>query len=276
VTRTLHERAFAKVNLVLQVGPPRDDGLHPICSLLAPVDLADELTVAEGNGSGDQVHCPGLPDETLCRSAVEALRGALPHLPPLEITIDKRIPVAAGLGGGSADAAAVLRAGNELAGSPLDADRLRELAAGIGSDVPSQVEEGPALIGGVGEKVEAVGLEPLSLVLVPQAQGLSTADVYAELDRIGRYREHPAPDELRELASAPLADLARGIENDLEAAALSLRPELEAVLAGLRQAGAMVAAISGSGPTAFGLLAGPDEAERAAAEVGGALAVATR
>src|SRR5213078_1145567 len=105
-------------------------------------------------------------------------------VPPLRVTIEKRIPVAAGLGGGSADAAAVLRAANELGGRPLGYDRLREIAAGLGSDVPSQVEPGPAIVTGVGEEVEPVALPDAALVLVPAADGLAAAQVYAELDRL--------------------------------------------------------------------------------------------
>jgi 4-diphosphocytidyl-2-C-methyl-D-erythritol kinase len=276
VTGQLHERAFAKVNLVLQVGQPRGDGLHPMCSLMASLDLADQLTISEARGAEDVVHCPGVPDETLCRRAAEALRGAVPGLPPLDVSIEKRIPVAAGLGGGSADAAAVLRAGNELAGSPLSMHELRKLAAGIGSDVPSQLEPGAALVGGVGERVAPVELARLAMVIVPQREGLSTPDVYAELDRIGSYRAQLAPEELRHIAAAPLDELAGAVENDLQAAALSLRPELQHVLERLRAAGALAAGISGSGPTAFGLFRSPEDAERAAYELDGALAVRTR
>lgn len=272
----LHERAFAKVNLVLHVGAPRSDGLHPLCSLLASVDLADELTVAPSARGGDLVRCPGVPDESLCRRAAAALREALPDLPPLEISIDKRIPVAAGLGGGSADAAAVLRAANELAGSPLSADALRRLAAGIGSDVPSQVQPGHALIAGVGERVERVELPELALVLVPQDGGLATEDVYAELDRIGRHRRELSPAALRRIASGPIDELAAAVENDLQAAALSLRPGLQPVLDQLRHKGALAAAVSGSGPTAFGVFRSAQDAERAAAELHGALSVRTR
>jgi 4-diphosphocytidyl-2-C-methyl-D-erythritol kinase len=273
---TVHERAFAKVNLVLHVGPPRGDGLHPLSSLLASVDLADELMVTRAAGPEDEVECPGLPNETLCRHALAALRAELPDVPPLAVTIDKRIPVAAGLGGGSADAAAVLRAGNELAGSPLPAGRLRQLAATIGSDVPSQVEPGHTLIGGVGEQVEHVGLPAFSLVLVPQRDGLSTREVYAELDRLGDYRERLSPDELRDLATAPLDRLAAAVENDLEPATLSLRPELAPVVEGLRRAGALAAGISGSGPTVFGVFGSTEAAEQAAAGIDGALVVGTR
>ncbi len=273
---TVHERAFAKVNLVLHVGPPREDGLHPLSSLLASVDLADDLTVAEATGGEDEVECPGLPNETLCRRALGALREALPGLPPLAVTIHKRIPVAAGLGGGSADAAAVLRAGNELVGSPLSGDRLRELAATIGSDVPSQVESRHALIGGVGEQVEHVDLPAFSLVLVPQGDGLSTREVYAELDRMGGHRDELSPEPLRRLAGGPLDRLAAEVENDLEPAALSLRPELAKVVERLRGAGALAAGISGSGPTAFGLFESSEEAEQAAAQLDGAQVVESR
>jgi 4-diphosphocytidyl-2-C-methyl-D-erythritol kinase len=273
---TVRERAFAKVNLVLHVGPPREDGLHPLSSLLASVDLADELTVSAAVGAEDEVDCPGVPDETLCRQALRALREALPELPPLAIAIDKRIPVAAGLGGGSADAAAVLRAGNQLAGGPLSADRLRQLAAAIGSDVPSQVQAGHALIGGVGERVEHIDLPAFCLVLVPQRDGLSTREVYAELDRIGGHRSELSHDRLKPLAEAPLDRLVTEVENDLEPAALSLRPELAQVVERLRGAGALAAGISGSGPTTFGIFESPDDAERAASGIDGARVVESR
>jgi 4-diphosphocytidyl-2-C-methyl-D-erythritol kinase len=276
VTPRLQERAFAKVNLVLRVGPPRPDGLHPMCSLMASLDLADELTISEAQGAEDIVHCPGVPDETLCRRAAQALRAAVPSLRPLEVSIDKHVPVAAGLGGGSADAAAVLRAGNELAGSPLSMDELREVAAGIGSDVPSQVEPGPALVSGVGERVEPVDLPSLDLVIVPQRHGLSTPEVYAELDRLEGYRAELVPEGLSRIAAAPLDELAEAIENDLQGPALSLRPELADVLERLREAGALTAGISGSGPTAFGLFRSGPDAERAAEGLDAALAVRTR
>src|SRR4051794_15438503 len=103
------ETAPAKVNLVLRVGPRRPDGLHDICSLFASLDLADEVTVEEA--SADEVACPGVDGPNLAHAAIEAFRDAVaPDLPPLRVTIGKRIPIAAGLGGGSADAAAVLRA----------------------------------------------------------------------------------------------------------------------------------------------------------------------
>ena len=275
----IHERAAAKVNLVLQVGDVRDDGLHELCSLFASLELADELTIAaRDDADADQVVCAGVDGPNLAGAAIAELRAELGGaLPPLAVTIDKRIPVAAGLGGGSADAAAVLRAANRIAGSPLDDDGLRAVGARLGADVPSQVDPHHALVTGAGERVDPLALPPLALVLVPQAEGLSTADVYREADRIGSTRARLEPDRLRALAAAPLAELAAALENDLEPAALSLRPELARELRALSDAGAVAARITGSGPTAFGVFADRAVAERAAAGLSSsALVTATR
>ena len=282
------EQANAKVNLVLRVGAPRDDGLHPLCSLFAALDLADEVavTVLE-DGEVDEVICPGIDGDNLAAAAAAAFRAAAPgaDLPPLRIEIAKRIPVAAGLAGGSADAAAVLRVANAICGTPLSADELRAVAAGLGSDVPSQVEPAHAIVAGVGERVERVDLPRMTLVLVPQDEGLSTAAVYGELDRLrGAAAGSPSlavgpsdggpPDRLdsgplRRLAASPLAVVAAGIANDLEPAALSLRPSLTAPLDALRAAGALAALVTGSGPTTFGLFEERLAAERAAATIDG-------
>jgi 4-diphosphocytidyl-2-C-methyl-D-erythritol kinase len=273
------ERAPAKLNLVLQVGRTRPDGLHPLCSLFASIDLEDELELEPlADGERDEVECPGVPAPNLAQAALGALRGRLGHdaLPPLRLVIRKRIPVAAGLGGGSADAAAVLRAANRLAGGLLGADELRELGAGLGSDVPSQVEPRHALVQGTGEQVDPIELPPLHALLVPATEGLSTAAVYADLDRLGGGRERLDPSPLRKLAAGTPQELAAAIENDLQPAALSLRPELSETLEALRSAGALAAAVSGSGPTCFGLFADGAAAERAAAALPGSLPVGLR
>lgn len=291
----IEERAPAKVNLVLRVGPPRADGLHPLCSLLASLELADAVRVSVARSS-DEVLCPGVEGDNLAAAAVAAFRAATPGvvLPPLRVEIDKRIPVAAGLGGGSADAAAALRAANALAGTPLSLEALRRIAAGLGSDVPSQVEPRHAVVAGVGERVEPVDLPGMALVLVAQDEGLATATVYRELDRLragdaAARASGPAaggttggdpraldPEPLRALAHGPLGDLAAGMANDLEPAALSLRPELAEPLAALRDAGALAARVAGSGPTTFGVFADRAAAERAAAGLRGAIVTGTR
>jgi 4-diphosphocytidyl-2-C-methyl-D-erythritol kinase len=131
--------------------------------------------------------------------------------------------------------------------------------------VPSQVEPRHALVTGAGEGVEPVELPDMALLLVPSATGLATKDVYAEADRIGSIRAELDAELLRAAAAAPLAALAHAMENDLEAAALSLRPELARTLAALEEAGALRALITGSGPTAFGVFPAVAEAETAAA-----------
>ncbi len=280
-------QAHAKVNLVLRVGAPRADGLHPVCSLFAALELADEVDVGLGASATDEVVCPGVEGDNLAARAAAAFRTAAPDvpLPPLRIEIRKRIPVAAGLAGGSADAAAVLRAANELAGSPLTPDELRGIAAGLGSDVPSQVEPAHAIVAGVGEQVERVDLPAMTLVLVPQDEGLSTAAVYGELDRLredadgspslavgppdGGPTDRLSTDPLRRLAASSVEQIAAGLANDLQPAALSLRPELAESIAALCDAGALAAQVSGSGPTTFGLFADRLAAERAAATLDG-------
>ena len=269
----IRERAPAKVNLILQVGGLREDGLHEICSLFASLSLADELTLMASESGTDEVHCPGVDGPNLVASALTAFRQRVdPELPPLTVQVDKRIPVAGGLAGGSADAAAALRAANELAGRPLDADGLRSLAAELGADVPSQVEPRHALVTGAGELVEPVQLPLMGLVLVPAPDGLSTGDVYREADRIRSTREWLDPERLRALAAGPLEALAAAVANDLRPAALSLRPELQQPIDALLEAGALAAGLSGSGPTAFGIFSGPAAAARAASNLPGAVA----
>ena len=273
----IRESAPAKVNLILQVGSVRDDGLHELCSLFASIDLADGVTVRESTGTQDSVACPGVPEPNISLAAVRAFREASGiELPPLHVEIDKRVPVAAGLGGGSADAAAVLRAANAIGGPPLDADALRRVAASVGADVASQIEPGHAIVEGAGEIVEPVTLPAMTVVLVPSPEGLATADVYREADRIGATRARLSPDSVRVAARGSLHDLARALENDLESAALSLRPELAERLEAVRSAGALGALVSGSGPTVFGVFEDPAAAGRAAKRLPGALTAGLR
>jgi len=279
---TVVEQAPAKVNLVLRVGAPRPGGLHCVASLFASIGLADVVTV-EPAGEADVVVCPGVEGPNLAERALAAFRAEVPGsgVAPLRVTVDKRIPVAAGLGGGSADAAAVLRAVNAMADSPLDRQGLRRLGLTLGADVPSQIEPSHAVVTGVGEEIEPVTLGALPLVLVAQEQGLSTADVYAELDRLRAAGEAPergslAPGDLWAAAGAGAEELVPLLENDLEAPALSLRPELAGALEALRSAGALAARITGSGPTAFGLFADAATARTAAGTIPGAMAVGSR
>ncbi len=281
--------APAKLNLCLFLGPRREDGLHELCSLFEPLALCDSLTVTElggdrggadlaSGGARDEVFCPGVEGENLAARALAALRERGWEAPPLRVEIEKRIPVAAGLGGGSADAAAVLRlatrpgAFSSLSDKKAPGEELSALAAELGADVPSQLVPALALVRGAGERVERLpDPAPHAVVLLPGGGGLSTAAVFAEADRLGLGR---GADELEALASrlrdaagagaSPL-DYAELLANDLEPAARSLRPDVGEALDALRSAGAPLVLLTGSGPTAFGLFPDLAAAERAAA-----------
>lgn len=269
----VEERAFAKLNLILHVGRPRVDGMHPLASVFATIDLCDELRVETADGT-DEVVCPGVTDPNLASEALAVFRRRVPELPALRVRIDKRIPIAAGLGGGSADAAAVLRAANRIAGDSLDGAALRELAVELGSDVPSQVDPRHALVSGIGEVVQPIELPEFGAVLVPQGSGLSTAEVYSEFDRLGGGRRRLDVEALRTLARE--MTLLPVLANDLQPAAISLRPELPGVLASLRAQGALGALVSGSGPTCFALYEDRARAAAIAARIDGAVAAGLR
>src|SRR4051794_218597 len=267
-------QAPAKLNLCLYLGPRREDGLHELCSLFEPLALADPIEIAEA--PRDEVVCPGVEGENLAARALVALRHAGWEAPQLRIEIEKRIPVAAGLGGGSADAAAVLRLARDPAvGAAGWIPDLEGIAADLGADVPSQLSPALALVQGAGERVERLpDPSPHAVVLLPGGGGLGTAEVFAEADRLGLGRDAAELEDLAErlraaagAGASPLAypDL---LVNDLEPVARSLRPEIGAALDALRAAGAPVTILSGSGPTAVGLFPDLASAREAAAATG--------
>jgi 4-diphosphocytidyl-2-C-methyl-D-erythritol kinase len=259
--------APAKVNLGLFLGPMRSsDARHELVTVMQSISLADELTLERApSGVGeDEVICPGVaaaPQQNLAALALRAFRAATGwDAPPLRLRICKRIPVAAGLAGGSADAAAALRLAVRASGLGDDA-LLRELGAQLGADVPAQVRPGRWLATGAGELLETIpdASPPLGLLVLPLAVELSTAAVYAEADRLGLGRgQSGLSDRRRELHAAlqrgvPLPGARELLHNDLQDAAISLCPEIGPALAQAREAGAEHALVSGSGPTVVGL-----------------------
>ncbi|MGA9372301.1 MAG: hypothetical protein WBV53_10695 [Solirubrobacterales bacterium] len=269
--------APAKLNLCLYLGPRREDGLHEIRSLFEPLELADELHLSEA--AADEVICEGIEGPDLTSKALTALREHGWDGPALRIEVRKRVPIAAGLGGGSADAAAVLR----LARGQVQG--LRAIAAKIGADVPSQLQPRACLVAGAGEVIEpAPPPAEHGVVLIPQAEGLATAEVYAEADRLGTPRGESELEAIRrrlrdavDEGGSPL-DYREHLVNDLQPAAISLRPEIEDALRGLESGGAVHAMVTGSGPTAFGLYptveAAVSAAESLRGEFAGAIATA--
>jgi 4-diphosphocytidyl-2-C-methyl-D-erythritol kinase len=247
----LATRAPAKLNLSLYVGPRRADGLHEICSLFQPITLADELRMERAGGGADVVVCPGIRGKNLAATALAAFRNRFAwDGPPVRVTIEKHIPVSAGLGGGSADAAAVLRLAAAAAREPPTPAELADLAMSLGADVPSQLAPGTALVRGAGERVEPLPARDLKGVLLAGRGALRTADVYARADQLNLARpslDGVDPEELH---------------NDLQAAAVDLEPEAALALSLLRAARASHAQVSGSGPAAFGLFEDPAAAAK--------------
>jgi 4-diphosphocytidyl-2-C-methyl-D-erythritol kinase len=268
LTFPLVAHAPAKLNLCLYVGPRRDDGLHEICSLFQSVSFADEITIESADR--DEVVCPGVTGRNLALTALERFRAEFGlEAPGIKVTIEKKIPVAAGLGGGSADAAAVLRACGDLRG--VDQHELVLLAMTIGADVPFQLEPGTALVTGAGERIDR--LEPFdefNCVLLGDLGKLDTSLVYGQADALGATRSSLARVEQRLRRSVADAGgdalaLAELFHNDLQPIAARLEPAVDRAIGLLREAGAIAALMSGSGPAAFGLFADRAQAERAAA-----------
>jgi 4-diphosphocytidyl-2-C-methyl-D-erythritol kinase len=264
--------APGKVNLCLYVGRPRADRLHPLVSVVQPVSLADELTLepAGAGATADEVVCPGVEGPNLAARALAAFREATGwDAPPLRLTIHKRVPVAAGMGGGSGDAAGALRLAARAAGGVDDA-LLLELAARLGGDVPSQVQPGRTLMTGAGENVRRLSVPgPFALVVLPSAHALSTPAVYKAFDALGEAR---ATDELERFERQVDPLPAELVHNDLEAAARRLCPAIDDALAAVAGTGAAHTLVSGSGPTVFGVFPGaqgPVRAREAAERVGG-------
>ncbi|CAN5419497.1 4-(cytidine 5'-diphospho)-2-C-methyl-D-erythritol kinase [soil metagenome] len=262
------DRAPAKLNLGLLVGERRADGLHELRSLFCPLVLSDRVVITESDAEGDSVRCSGVEGPNLVSVALDALRARGWESPALRVEIEKRIPVAAGLGGGSADAAAVLRmAAHEFPGA-------EEVAEAIGADVRSQIDPSFCFVGGAGEQIERLSTPgPFALVLIPDERGLSAGQVYEEFDRSRTGRPEEELEEmgaqLRAIAdngASPL-DYLELLVNDLEPAAISLRPETAEALAALDSVGAAKSMVTGSGPTAFGLFEDVVAADRAAAEL---------
>lgn len=282
MTTLLVARAPAKVNLTLCVHGRRDDGLHEIESLVVFAAVADRLTLETRRPLGLDLKGPmreacGVPANNLVLKAARALAAQVPSLRLGHFVLVKRIPVAAGLGGGSADAAAALRLlakANRLA---LDDPRLRAAALETGADVPVCLDPRPRMMRGIGEVLsEPLALPPLAAVLVNPGLELPTKDVFRAFDEL--MSRHPEPRRVAapssfeaRLRRAPQDDgkeLVAFLEsqpNDLEAAAVSLRPAVGKVLAALRASPrCRLARMSGSGATCFGLYDSANAATAAA------------
>jgi 4-diphosphocytidyl-2-C-methyl-D-erythritol kinase len=260
-------RSPAKINLGLSVGPPRPDGFHPLATIYQAVALYDDVTATVRDDLEITVEVVGdfavdvpTDDSNLAVRAARLLQAEFAVEEGVDLTIRKTIPVAGGMAGGSTDAAATLVACNRLWGLQLSPAELQRIAADLGSDVPFCLVGHTALGRGRGEQVtEVMSRGTFHWVFAIADGGLSTPAVFKELDRQRPLRRVESPEVRPELLSALLsgqpAALAVALSNDLQSAALSLRPELAATLQfGLDQ-GALAAMVSGSGPTCLFLAA---------------------
>jgi 4-diphosphocytidyl-2-C-methyl-D-erythritol kinase len=261
-------RARAKINLFLHVGARREDGFHPLQSLAVFAMAGDRLTAEKADELSLSLQGPFAAalsgGDNLVLKAARALAERAGRLPQAKLTLTKNLPVASGIGGGSADAAAALRALSDLWQLDLNETALCEIAASLGSDVPVCVASQPSFMEGRGEILTPVPtLPPLPLLLANPGVAVPTKDVFAALDE-----RHGAGMTLPRGRFGDLADLLRFLEttgNDLEAPAIALQPVIGEVLKGLKSLpGALFTRMSGSGATCFALMADDDCCQRAA------------
>ena len=284
MTRRLHQatgpirvRVPGKINLHLSVGDLREDGFHDLVTVFHAVDLVDELVISSAERNA--VHTTGLAGapagaKNLAAAAARLLAKRTKAGGPVSIDIEKQIPVAGGMAGGSADAAAALVGCAALWGLELSRDQLAEMGAELGSDVPFALTGGTAVGTGRGERLSPVlARTPLHWVLALSDGGLSTPAVFAELDRLRAAGAPPrvggVQDMLTALTSGDPAKVAKALGNDLQAAAISLQPGLRRTLRAGIAAGALGGLVSGSGPTVALLCADPTGAAQVAAELAG-------
>jgi 4-diphosphocytidyl-2-C-methyl-D-erythritol kinase len=264
----------AKINLYLDIPGRRPDGYHDIVTVMQAIDLYDELLLEARGGGEITMECDaaGLPVDrrNLCVRAAEAMRRLAAPGGGVRIALKKRIPIAAGLGGGSSDAAGVILGLNRLWEMGLGQAALEEISAGLGSDVPFFISGGTARCTGRGESISPLpGAPRLAYVLVTPPIAVSTAGVYAALDAGGKAK---APDEAGFLRAIELGDprrVSRRLYNRLEDAPGPHRGEVDRLKALLLARGALGACMSGSGSSVFGLAADIEAARRLARAIGG-------
>ena len=267
--RTIRRDAHAKVNLFLRVISTREDGYHEIESLVVPISLADRVVVRPAEELrveivGEPAFSPG--GLNLALVAALALADACAEAGGALVEIEKRIPVAGGLGGGSADAAATLLALNELWGCEVDAATLEQIGERVGSDVPAMLFRESVLMGGRGERLAPAEVPPLHWVLIRLGFGVRSPDAYRWWDEDGG-GTGPDPDALLAAATAGDAEaLGPLLFNDLERPVAARHPEIGEATRGLIESGALGAIMSGSGSSVIGLARDEAHARELAAE----------
>jgi 4-diphosphocytidyl-2-C-methyl-D-erythritol kinase len=256
--------APAKVNLFLRVLRKRSDGYHDIFSLMQKITVLDELIFSHSPGGDIVLHCPGtdLPTnaDNLVVRAAKSIFDYCDYQSGIEITLIKKIPMTAGLGGGSSDAATTLIALNEICSLKLKKSELLHIGAKIGADVPFFIFGNTALASGIGNKLKHLrGLPPLNFILIKPSFEISTKMVYQSLNlRLTRGKNSYSIPRILDMG-----DIIQGLQNDLESVSIERHPELTELKKMLLNHGALGALMSGSGPTVFGLFRNEKEARKA-------------
>lgn len=263
--------SYAKVNLTLDVGAKRPrDGYHPVRTVMVPITLADEVILEPAEAV--EVHCEpdvaGEPERNLAFRAAQLLRAETGYAGGALIRIQKRIPVAGGLAGGSTNGAAALVGLNRLWGLGLTEEHLTALAIRLGSDVPFFVPGRPALVEGIGEVVRPISSpKSLWLVLATPAVAKSTGGVYALFDELTTIERPDTEAMLAALAGGDALGVAKALGNVFEQVMLPRHPEIAALKAAMLEAGALGALMSGAGPSLFGITQDQGSAERIRAAI---------
>lgn len=247
--------AYAKINLALDVLKKREDGYHELAGVMHAVDLCDTVCVKKSS-LGITVKCSvPLPEQNTAAKAAMLYFEAIGQAPEVTIDIEKRIPSEAGLGGASADAAAVLYALCELY-TPLSQEALYEIGRRVGADVPFCLHGGCAKVGGIGEKLDRMPSQELNILLVKNSGGISTKQLFGLYDELVK-GEKQVDTKLEKLMSACISGgrdtLCKNMYNELEKAAFTLRPELKQTKEELLQAGALSSLMTGSGSCIYGI-----------------------
>lgn len=266
-------KANAKINLTLDILGKRDDGYHEVCMVMQSINLCDTLTIAKLNEQKIILHgdVAGVakPEDNLVYKAAKLFLDTYELKSGVEIKLDKKIPVAAGLAGGSTDAAAVLRGLNELFELNLSVDELCKLSSKLGSDIPFCVRGGTMLATGRGEILQEVATMPKTdLVLVKPKIGVSTAWVYKNYHKVAQNVIHPNTEKMLEaLKAKDKQSIYDNLRNVLEFVTIPEYPEIAELKRALLNAGANVSMMSGSGPTVFAFADNSEQAHKIAEKI---------
>lgn len=268
----------AKINLSLDILARRDDGYHELQSVIHCIGLFDTISLDMTGSAGLSFRCSDANlggDDNLCLRAARAwfqaaksLKGKRSYFPGVRITLDKKIPVGAGLGGGSGNAAATLLALNEYSDSPLETFQLHEIATSLGADVPLFLNGGCALMEGIGERLSTLPAQNGWVVLICPDQHASTPAVYGKFDELGAESSRSTPAMLQAIGAGDFHQVGAQLQNDLQIAAQSLGIDTHLPVALLKDHGALGGCLSGSGAASFGLFETSEKAQSAESAIG--------